>query len=61
MIYKAPKINPLKGNRSELIKADFELIEQSLDELVIVKCEDDSYKRLLTIKPLNIFGVWCGI
>ena len=41
-IYQAQKDDPVKGDFIELVKADFELIEESLDESVLMRCGVES-------------------
>ena len=49
-IYQAQKDDPVKGDYIELVKADFELIEESLDESVIMRCGVESYKSFIKAK-----------
>ena len=49
-IYKAQVKNPVPGDLRELLKADFEMIEETIDEIAIVNTKVSSYKRFIKSK-----------
>ena len=49
-VYKAQKENPTKGDFVELVKKDFELIEEVIDEIKIETMTQFSYKNLIKSK-----------
>ena len=52
-INKAQDENPVPGDLSELIKADFEMIEKTMDEIAIVNTSVSSYKKFIKSKVRN--------
>ena len=46
-IYKAQSRNPSPGDLVELLKSDFEMIEETFDEKSIVNTSVDSYKKFI--------------
>ena len=46
-IYKAQARNPTPGDLVELLKSDFEMIEETFDEKSIVNTSVDSYKKFI--------------
>ena len=49
-IYKAQRDDPSPGDFTELLKADFEMIEEKLEEDVIEKATINSYKKFIKSK-----------
>ena len=52
-IYKAQVENPVPGDLSELLKADYEMIEEAIDEIAIVNTSVSSYKKFIKSKVKN--------
>ena len=49
-IYKAQKNNPSKGDFTELVAADFELIGEALDGTAVDTSDSHSYKYFIKAK-----------
>ena len=49
-IYKAQTDDPLPGDLSELLKKDFESIEETMDESAIKNVNEKSYKKVIKTK-----------
>ena len=52
-VYFAQKNDPSKGDFTELIKADFALIDETLDENAVEKSETQSYKKYIKSRMRN--------
>jgi hypothetical protein len=52
-VYFAHKNDPAKGDFTELIKADFALIDETLDEDAVEKSETQSYKKYIKSRIRN--------